>query len=364
MSAPVGVALVGTGLMGRMHSYALRAAGALDPGARARLVVVCGRDRARREALARAFGWAATCADPAGAVRDDVQLVIVASRNPDHVDAVLPALAAGKAVLCEKPLAGSLAGARALRDAAARAGVPAACAFNYRFVPALGVAQRLIARGELGDILHARSRFLLGTALDADHDGGWRRDDGGVVDDLASHHVDLVRWLAGEPVAALASVRALRPGTAEDVALAVLELASGGRTVLEASRAAGGHQLTSELEVDGTDGTLAFSLQSPNELRLRRAGEQRLLATTQPSDPWMELWWPAGHPLGWDPSFVHQARLMLRCVARGETLGPPAASFEDGYRCAAVCDAVQRAAATRAAAPVGGDGRQLSAVRS
>src|SRR5262249_13690866 len=154
-----------------------------------------------------------------------------------------------------------LAQALELRDAA-QAARHAACAFNYRFVPALALARALIARGELGELLHVRARFLLRTALAADDVPGWRRSPAlagsGVVGDLASHHVDLVRWLAGEPVRVQACTRSLRAGETEDVALALLELATGATVTLEASRAAGGHLLTSELEIDGREGTLAF----------------------------------------------------------------------------------------------------------
>jgi predicted dehydrogenase len=350
VTAPVGVALIGTGLMGRMHSYALQAAGVLDPRVRARLRVVCGEGRERREGLAGAFGWRAQTADWQDAVsRPDVQLVIVATRNAEHAAAASAAIGCGKAVLCEKPLGATLAEARALRDAARRAGsLACSCAFNYRFVATLALARRMIERREIGDVVHARCRFLLRTALDRLDHAPWRSSPSlagsGVIGDLASHHIDLVRWLAGEPATAFARTRALRSGETEDIALITLELASGATAVLEASRAAGGHLLSSDIEIDGTDGTLAFSLQSVNELGVRRGAEARTIAVPHP------LWWPAGHPLGWDASFVHQARDLLHAVALG--CAPEAATFEDGYRCAVVCDAALRAAATGRTQPV------------
>jgi predicted dehydrogenase len=275
--------------------------------------------------------------------RPDVGLVIVATRNAEHAAVARAAIDCGKAVLCEKPLAANLAEARTLRDLATGR---EACGFNYRFVPALGLARDMIERGEIGDVLHVRSRFLLG----ADARDGWRRSPrlagSGVVGDLASHHIDLVRRLAGEPVAIVASTRTLRAGETEDHAVLSLELESGATALLEASRAAGGHLVTSEIEVDGTNGTLAFSLQAFNELTWLRGAERRTIHATRPHDPDMAMWWPAGHPLGWDASFVHQARHVLRCVAgEAEALAPRAATFEDGYRCAAVCEAALRAAA-------------------
>jgi predicted dehydrogenase len=346
----VGVALLGTGLMGRMHSYALQAAGVLDPRVRARLQVLCGRGRERRDELAGAFGWRAQTADWQDAVsRPDVQLVIVATRNAEHAAAASAAIGCGKAVLCEKPLGATLSEAHALRDAARRApSLACSCAFNYRFVAALALARRMIERREIGEVLHARCRFLLRTALDPADRALWRSSPelagSGVVGDLASHHIDLVRWLVGEPVTAFARTRALRSGTTEDIALITLELSSGATAVLEASRAAGGHLLSSDIEIDGTEGTLAFSLRSAGELRVRRGGEARTIAVTDP------LWWPPGHPLGWDASFVQQARDMLHAVALGRP--PEAATFEDGYRCAVVCEAALTAAATGRAQPV------------
>jgi predicted dehydrogenase len=337
-----GIALIGTGLMGRVHSHALRAA-----CAGARLVTVCGRNRER---LAATYGWETTTPDWREAVsRLEVGLVIVATRNADHAAAARAAIECGKAVLCEKPLAATVDEARDLRDAATGR---ESCGFNYRFVPALGLARDMIERGELGELSHVRSRFLMGSGVD----GGWRHSPRfagtGVVGDLASHHIDLVRWLAGEPVSVMASTRTLRPGETEDHAVLALELESGATAVLEASRSAGGHLLTSEIEVDGTNGTLAFSLQAFNELTWSRGADRRTIHATRPDDPDMAMWWPAGHPIGWDASFVHQARHMLQCVAGEVSLAPRAATFEDGYRCAAVCDAALRAAVSGRTVPV------------
>lgn len=340
----IGVALIGTGLMGRVHSYALRVA-------RARLVVVCGRDRER---LAAAFGWESTTDDWRAAVsRPDVALVIVATRNAEHAAAALAAIECGKAVLCEKPLAATLDEARTLRGAATGR---EACGFNYRFVPALGLARAMIDRGEIGDVVHVRARFLLGAGARA----GWRLSPrlagSGVVGDLASHHIDLVRWLAGEPASVLARTRTLRAGDTEDSALLALELESGATAILEASRTAGGHLITSEIEIDGRDGTLAFSLQAFNELRWSDGAQRRTIHATRRDDPDMATWWPAGHPIGWDASFVNQARHLLRCTADGAAVAPRAATFEDGYRCAAVCEAALQAAATGRAMSLSADG--------
>jgi len=231
------------------------------------------------------------------------------------------------------------------------------CGFNLRFLPAVRLARDLIERGELGEVTHFRARFLASSALSADQRRTWRFDrDGagsGAVGDLGSHLVDLSRYLAGEPVAVSAATRTFVPtrdGEAvdlDDAFVAVVELQGGAIGTLEASRAAGRRSNDCAFEVDGTRGSLGFDIERLNALDvIDRRKHRTRIDVTAPGDPFMELWWPApGHAIGWGDTFVHELRHLMTAVAEGGSVRPHGADFEDGYRCAVVCDAILEAAA-------------------
>jgi predicted dehydrogenase len=328
----VGVVLLGQGLMGRAHATALRLLPAL-PGATVvpELVGICGRDRA---ALARArcrFGWAHATTDWRELLElPGAELLVVAAPNRLHAEPSLAAVERGMHVLCEKPLAPSAPEAEAMwRAAEARPDRVCACAFNHRFLPAPALARELVGAGAIGEVRAFRSRFLMAAGAH-----GWRRaDPGGVLLDLAVHHLDLARWLAGEPEAVAAVARG-------DDAVSILVRFAGGATgTVEAARAAGGQPLHSTVEVDGSRATLSFDLRRLDELRVADGGATRIVPVAAGE------WWPAGHPIGWFESFVLQLRHVLAAVAGGGELAP-AAAFADGYRCALACDAVRRALAS------------------
>ena len=186
----------------------------------------------------------------------------------------------------------------------------------------------------------------------------WRLDKSlagsGALGDLGSHHIDLCRYLAGEPrrISAMTRLavptdRAGRTIETDDAFVAIAELANGALATLEASRVAGGHLVTSDVEIDGSKGSLSFSMQRLNELRLAgRDGGFRTIPVERPENPFYGYWYPAGHPIGWAQSFTHQAIHMLEAVAGHHKIAPLAATFEDGYRCAEVADAILRAAAS------------------
>lgn len=326
-----GVVLLGQGFMGRVHSTALRMLGTLPGGEAPRLVAICGRDAHALAASRRAYGWARATTDWRELIEQPgAQLLIDTGPNDLHAEPAIAALARGMHVLCEKPLARGGAEAEAMWRAAARSGRVHACAFNYRFMPALRLARELIGSGAIGGVLAFRSRLLMRAGAE-----GWRAgDEGGVLLDLAVHHLDLARWLVGEPDAVAAVAR-------DDAVGVLIRFAGGATGVVEASRAAGGHALESAVEVDGSLGTLAFDLRRLNELRHSEGSAVRTLTVTP------REWWPAGHPLGWFESFVYQSRHVLGAIEARHEIAP-AATFEDGYRCALVCDAVTRSLASGA----------------
>jgi predicted dehydrogenase len=364
---PIGVALVGHSFMGKAHSNAWRNVNAFHPDtpAVARRVLV-GRDRAATAAAARQYGWDAVADDWRSVLdRDDVDVVDVCTPGHLHAEITTAALAAGKHVLVEKPAANSVPEAEqmaAAAEAAAPAGVVAMVGFNYRRVPALALARRLVADGRLGEVRQARVSYLQDWLSDPAAPMTWRlrreTAGSGVIGDLGSHAVDQLGFLLGQRVTAVSGhVRTFvdqRPGddgpepvTVEDAAWATMWTDGGVVASVEASRMATGRKNALRLELYGSSGSLAFDLERLNELRLydAAAGDdlagERTVLVTEPDHPYVGAWWPPGHVLGWDDTFTNQAADFLRAVVAGEQ---PRPSLADGLAVQRVLAAIERSA--------------------
>jgi predicted dehydrogenase len=367
MSEPtaLGVGLLGNGFMAKAHAKGLLDAAVLRPrNVRTALISISGRNEAALvEACAR-YGWERHTLDWREQVSDPrVGLFHNTGPNALHAEPVIAAVRAGKHVLCEKPLATNAQDAFRMWEAAAAAGVVHMCGFNFRFVPAIRLAYEMVRAGEIGEIIHFRAQFLESSALDS-RGLTWRdspSEAGGAVADLGSHIIDLARWLVGEPTAVEATTRTLiaeRDGArveADDAFGALLEFASGATGVMEASRVAGGVGTRCAFEIDGTRGSVRFSSERLNDLE--HAGRDRVARTirvTGEAHPFMELWWPnPGHAIGWGDTFTHEISHLLDVLDDRRALAPLGADFEDGYRCAEICDAVLRASASHAREQIG-----------
>lgn len=367
---PLGIALLGAAFMGRAHAHAFRTAATMLPGSPpTRLELLVGRTAARGDEAARDLGfargsgdWRAAVADPAVAIFDDV------GPNDLHAAPTIAAARAGKHVICEKPLGRTADEALEIWRAAHAAGVVHLCAFNYRFVPAIRHARDLIARGTIGEVRHVDARYLQDWLVDPAAPATWRlrreRAGSGALGDLGSHLIDLCRYLVGEIDAVAAQTRTFvpeRPGGAVDVddaVAATLTFAGGAMGTLTASRVAPGRRNALSLEIAGTEGSITFALERMNELGLYLPGGPpgtdgfRTILMTDPEHPFAPAWWPPGHLLAWEHTFVHELDHFLRAVRDGGGVGPHGADFEDGYRAAEVCDAVLRAAASGRTEPV------------
>ncbi|MFH9466226.1 Gfo/Idh/MocA family protein [Streptomyces clavifer] len=379
--ATLGVGMVGYAFMGAAHSQGWRTAGhVFDLPMRPALAAICGRDRAAVETAAARHGWAAAETDWRALIaRDDVQLVDICTPGDSHAEIAIAALEAGKHVLCEKPLANSVAEAEAMADAAERAaarGQVAIVGFNYRKVPAITYARTLIADGRLGRLRHVRATYLQDWLVDPESPLTWRLErehaGSGALGDLGAHIVDLAQYLAGELVVGVSAVTETfvreRPvltgaptglsgaadGTArgavtvDDAALFTGRLASGALASFEATRMAAGRKNALRLEINGELGSIAFDLERLNELSFHdhtepatSAGFRRILVT-EPEHPYLEAWWPPGHALGYEHTFVHQARDVVRTIAGGTA---PVPSFADGLQVQRVLAAVEESAA-------------------
>ena len=374
----IGVGLVGYKFMGRTHSNAYRqVARFFDVDPTPRMRVLCGRDEAGVTAAAAQLGWEETETDYRRMVtRDDVQLVDVASIGSSHHAVVMAALAARKHVLCEKPLANSLAEAREMVEAAERAGVVASVNFNYRRVPAVQLAKQLIEDGQLGEIRHWRGVYLQDWINDPQFPLVWRLQKelagSGALGDIAAHIVDLSHFLIGPIAEVTGTMRTFiteRPVevasgdvglgaaagaetgevTVDDATTFLATFESGVTGTFEATRLAPGRRNFNSFEVNGSKGSLVFNLEEMNELRLYLtedpAGLQgfRTINVTEAVHPFAK-WWPAGHIIGYEHTFVHAVKDLLDGIAAGVS---PEPTFADGFRCQAVLDAVERSASSR-----------------
>jgi predicted dehydrogenase len=384
----IGVGLLGYAFMGRAHVNAYRTLPymAWPPPLVPRLVAVSGRTEAAVREAATRFGFARATTDWRELVGDpEIGLFDNSGPNGVHAEPTIAAAEAGKHVICEKPLGRDAEESFAVWQRVEAAGVHHLCAFNYRFVPAVRLARELLEAGELGEVHHFRARYLQDWLADPAAPATWRMDKGqagsGALGDLGAHIVDLARYLVGEPASVTGVLRTFveeRPGGSVDVDdafEATVEFASGAVGTLEASRFASGRKNALSFEVNGSRGSLAFDLERLNELQLLRVQDGtntgfRTVLVTEPGHPFMQRWWPPGHTIGWEHTFVHEVGHLLAAIAGEGEVAPHGATFEDGYRAAEVCDAIVRAAQVgrreevrfRALAPAGaraatGDGR-------
>jgi predicted dehydrogenase len=335
----IGVAMLGYRFMGNAHSRALRAVGALGAALEPQLVSISGRDaEALEEARAR-LGWAEATTDWHDQVADPrVELFVNGGPNALHAEPTIAAACAGKHVLCEKPLALSAEDAHAMWRAADDAGVVHAAGFNYRFVPAVRLARDLARSGELGKIVHFRARYLQSWGWDAPADD-WHFDPAvagtGALGDLGAHSIDLARFLVGEIATLNATVRTFVPGRrVDDAYVATIEFENGATGTLEASRLARGRINHNAFELNGTKGSVVYDQERMNELQISDGGTFRTVL--EHGD-----WWPPGHIIGWGDTFTFEYLHVLRAIAGVGTVAPEGATFEDGYRCALVCDAIR-----------------------
>ncbi|MCP4385035.1 MAG: Gfo/Idh/MocA family oxidoreductase [Hyphomicrobiales bacterium] len=364
-----GIAMLGAGFIGQMHAQSFlsaamsRGSDRVNPELDVLIELPQNSDLAREVAGRYGFrqvvldGWADTLA------RDGIDLFVNAGPNSAHLAPTVAAADAGKHVFCEKPLARTADEAYRLWKAVDASGVTHMCAFLHRFVPALRHARNMVHAGELGEILHYRSQFLL-DMHEPDGSLSWRfsRADagGGATGDLGSHHIDVARFIVGEVEEVCASTRTWLKnpdGSADNINddsfSAIGRLDNGALATIEASRVPAGHALTGRIEIDGTKGTLAFSMLRMNELVFTEPGKgPRTIAITLGTHPYGRFFLPVGiqgaHSIGWRDCFVFQAHHMLQAIEHGAPVGPDGATFEDGYRVAEVVDTILRAAESRA----------------
>ena len=364
MSNEIGVGLVGYKFMGRAHSNAYRQVGRFfDLELSPRMRAICGRDEAGVRDAAAALGWEGYETDYHRLLeREDIELVDVATPGNTHHEIAITALGSGKHVLCEKPLANTLEEAREMMDAARSAGTINMVCFNYRRAPAVQLAKRLIDEGRLGEIRHWRAVYLQDFILDPEFPLIWRfrREvaGSGAMGDLGAHLVDLAHFLVGPITRVVGTAETFiteRPlegsgagmgeVTVDDAVAFLARFENRAVGTFEATRLAPGRKNHNSFEINGSGGSLVFDLERMNELKvyfeddLAEAGGFRTVLVTEPDHPYAGAWWPPGHIIGYEHTFVHTVKDLLDGIAAGKS---PPPTFEDGYRCQAVLDAVER----------------------
>jgi len=366
----IGIGMVGHAFMGAVHSHAWRSVHRFfDPPLVPRLAVLAGRDETRAKAAAERFGWESVETDWRRLIaRDDVGLVDICTPGDSHAEIAIAALDAGKHVLCEKPLANSVAEAEVMAEAARRArerGVRAMVAFNYRRVPALAHARKLVASGALGEIRHVRSVYLQDWLSDPEAPMTWRlrkeSAGSGALGDLGAHIVDAAQFVTGDVITGVSALTNTfvteRPSesggtdavTVDDTALFLARLSGGAVASFEATRFALGRKNAMRLEVNGSKASLAFDFESMNELQWyegtgTEAGFRRILVT-EPEHPYVGVWWPPGHLLGYEHTFTNEVADLLDAIGAGTD---PEPGFDDGLRVQRVLHAVEESASAQA----------------
>ncbi len=380
---PLGVAMVGYAFMGAAHSQAWRTAPRVfDLPVEPAMTVLCGRTASSVEAAAAKLGWAGWTTDWREVLeRDDVDVVDVCTPGDSHAEIAIAALEAGKHVLCEKPLANDVATAEqmtAVAEAARARGALSMVGFNYRRTPALAFARRLVEEGAVGTVRHIRAQYLQDWIVDPDFPLVWRlqkdKAGSGALGDIGAHIVDLSQFLTGqrltevaghltrfverrpmpEASSGLSASAAAETGevTVDDAAVFLGRTDGGALATYEATRFATGRKNAMRIELNGSDGSIAFDFESMNELQVydgrgpaRDAGFRRILVT-EPDHPYTGSWWPPGHGLGYEHTFVHEIADFVRDIASGTE---PTPSFADGLQVQRVLDAVERSSDDNAA---------------
>jgi len=377
------VAMIGHGFMGAAHSQAWRVAPRFfDLPRRPEMTLLVGRNAAPAQAAADTWGWSESSDDWRAAIaRDDIDVVDIVTPGDTHGEIALAALEAGKHVICEKPLANSVADAErmtAAAEAASARGARSMVGFTYRRVPAATFARDLVASGRLGTIRQVRAEYLQDWLTDPEAPLTWRlqkeRAGSGSLGDIGAHAIDMVEFVTGSRLSSVSGIletlvpeRPLMgegiglsgtassergPVTVDDVALFHGRFDNGALGSFEATRFRTGRKNAFRFEISGSDGAVSFDMERMNEIEPYDATAEpdelgfRRILVTEHGHPYAGAWWPTGHMLGYEHAFSHQVVDFVRAIADGT---PPSPSFADGLHVQRVLDAIERSSAAGSA---------------
>ena len=367
------IGLIGGGFMGRTHSNGYRRVPNFFPDLAYTPVLkaVCFRNETKAKAFAEQWGYESFETDWRKIIaRPDIDAVDICTPNDTHAEIAIAAAAAGKMILCEKPLARDLAESQLMVDAIEKAGVKNTVWYNYRRLPAVTLAKQIIDSGKLGKIYHYRANFLqdwtINEALPQGGEGLWRMDaavaGSGVLGDLLSHCIDTAMWLNGgiKDVSAMTETFVKQrmhqlTGKVEDVKIDdacsfLCHFNNGSLGLFESTRYARGHKALYTFEINGANASIRWDLHDLNRLEFYDNADEsklkgwRTIHITDGDHPYMDKWWVPGLSIGYEHSFVHQAADFLRSIETGESCSP---TFKEALDTQKVCDAVSQSAASR-----------------
>ena len=367
----IGVGMLGYAFMGKAHTHAYKTLPYMmyPPVAIPRLVAIAGRNEEAVSGAAQRYGFETYYTDWREMLKNpDVQLFDNSGSNDTHAESTIAAAQAGKHVFCEKPLGRTAEESKKMLDVVTKAAVKHMVAFNYRFVPAIRQVRDLIQSGALGQIYHFRAMYLQEWIADPNFPMVWRLDKNvagsGALGDLGAHIIDLARFLVGEPSRLTAMTKTFiknRPNetgaqqqvTVDDAFVATVEFENGALGTLESTRFAPGRKNYNTFEINAEHGSVRFNLERFNELEVfwkdskpRETQGFTNVLVSESFHPWWKNWWPQGHMIGWEHTFVHEIDHLLNAIVNNTDIAPYGATFEDGYRAAVICDAILNAAET------------------
>lgn len=365
--------------MGKAHSNALQRVGMFfDPSAKVNMTAICGRDQEGVKAAAEKFGWKGYETSWETLVqREDIDVIDITAPSNAHREIAMAAAQNRKHIFCEKPLALTVKDAREMLNVAEKYNVKHQIGFNYRFAPAVKLAKQIIDSGKLGKIYHFRGTYLQDWLVDPEFPAAWRTDKNiagsGAHGDLGAHIIDLARYLTGEiksviginktfvkerpEVSNMTGLTAMKtkeakkvPVTVDDASLFLCEFENGALGSFEATRFASGRKNAMAFEINGSEGSIRFEFERMNELQYYSAKDEvglqgfRLIQATEGIHPYAGNWWPVGHVLGYEHTFVHEMYEFIECICNDKPCNP---SFYDGVKCCQVLDAVDLSIAER-----------------
>jgi predicted dehydrogenase len=369
------VGLIGCGFMGRAHSNAYRKVGNFfELQYQPVLKAICDSNEEKAKAHAAKWGFESIETDWKTLIaRDDIDLIDICLPNNVHAEVAIAAAKAGKMIFCEKPLARDGQEAEGMVKAIEAAKVPNFVSFNYRRIPAVTLAKRLIEEGRLGRIFHYRAKFLQDWTISKDVPQGgdalWRLDakaaGSGVTGDLLAHCIDTALWLNGsiDQVSAMTetfvkervhqATGKLQKVEIDDACAVLARFANGSLATFESTRYARGHKALYTFEINGEHASIAWDLHDLHRLEYfdhRDEGKIRGWHSIHVTDhggehPYMDKWWVPGLIIGYEHSFVHQLADFLEGLASGKPASP---TFRDALETQYVCDAILHSAKTGA----------------
>jgi predicted dehydrogenase len=368
----IGVGVLGYAFMGKAHTNAMKKLPYMmyPPVAIPKLVAIAGRNADAVQEAARRYGYGKAYTNWQQMIDDpEVQVFDNCGPNNVHLEPNVAAAKAGKHIISEKPLGRNAAECKEMWDAVVKAGVKHQVAFNYRFVPAVRLVKDLIDQGKLGKIYHFRAAYLQEWIADPDFPMVWRLDasqaGSGTLGDLGSHIIDLGRFLVGEPKSLMARTETFIPErkgaggkiekvNVDDAFQAIIEYNNGAVGTLEASRFCPGRKNYNTFEINAEHGSIRFNLEELNELEVfwkddpekSTMGFTKVLVS-ESYHPFWSNWWPQGHMIGWEHSFVHEFNHFFDAIVNNKPVTPYAPDFEDGYKNAVICDAILASARDR-----------------